>query len=281
MVYIEYERLTVADAKALVESQNLESGIGRCERRSVMNTKGIVALIAIGTSASLITTGARGDLIANGGFEAASPPDLRLPASYATWAGDISEVVTAQNNIIPFEGTRMVHFMYTTAHGPEAGPIGCELWQIIDISAYRSLINTGNAVATAEGWFNRVDSEDPNIDTQFSIVLRAYSGSPSEFPGMWNRSELALSEGFAITDSNIRTWEVATTSLLIPVNADFLVYRITSTENVFDDAIGTEFAGHYGDGFTLNITEVPAPASLSLLLGGTLSMGMRRRRRGA
>jgi len=246
-----------------------------------MNTKGIVALIALGTSAGLITAGARADIVANGGFESGLASGLHLPMSYALWSGDISETVAAENGIIPFEGTQMVHFMYTTPHGPAAGPIGSELWQIVDLSAYRALINAGRAVATAEGWFNRIDSEDPNIDTQFSIVLSAYSGAAADFPGMWKQSELALSEGFAISDSNIRTWEIATTSMLIPTGADFLVYRITATEDVFDDASGVEFHGHYGDAFSLEITEVPAPASLTMLLSGALATGVRRRRRSA
>lgn len=244
-----------------------------------MNTKGMVALIALGTSTSLFATGTRADIVANGGFEAAVTPGAHLPVDYARWSGDVSQVDTAQSDIIPFEGTQMVHFMYTTDRGPHAGIIGGELWQIVDISAYRSVINAGSAVASAEGWFNRVASEDPNIDTQFSIVLSAYAGAVADFPGMWKHAELALSEGFAYTDGDPRTWQVATTSMLIPAETDFLVYRITATENVFDDASGSEFAGHYGDGFTLEINSVPTPTSLAMLLSGALSMGMRRRRR--
>lgn len=243
-----------------------------------MNTKGIAALIAIGATVSFVAAGARADEITDGGFESISSTGLHLPVSYATWSGDVAEIVTAENDITPFEGTQMVHFMYSTPRGPAGNVIGSELWQIIDLSAYRNMINTGNAMATAEGWFNRVGGEDPNIDKQFSIVLSAYSGQPGDFPGMWMNSELALTEGFAYTDGLVGTWEMATTSMMIPVETDFLVYRITSTEDVFDDATGTEFHGHYGDAFSLRITQIPAPASIAMLFGGALSMGVRRRR---
>lgn len=243
-----------------------------------MSTKGIIAL-AVGSGLLAIGAApARADVVSDGGFEINTTTGLRLPTEYALWSGDVVEIVTARDGIAPFEGAQMVHFMYSTPRGPAGGVIGSELWQIIDISAYRGLIDSGRALANAEGWFNRIDSEDPNIDTQFSIVLSAYAGAPADFPGMWKRTELALVEGFAYTDGDTRTWEMATTSMMIPVGADFLVYRITSTENVFDDAFGVEFHGHYGDAFSLEITEVPAPASLALLLGGALTMSARRRR---
>ncbi len=245
-----------------------------------MSTKGIIAL-AVGGSLLSIGATARADVVSDGGFEINSTTGLRLPTEYALWSGDVVEIVTAQNAITPFEGAQMVHFMHTTPRGPAGNIIGSELWQIIDISAYRGLIDSGRALATAEGWFNRVGGEDPNIDTQFSIVLSAYAGAPADFPGMWKQSELALVEGFAYSDGDVRSWEMATTSMLIPVGADFLVYRITSTENVFDDALGVEFHGHYGDAFSLEITEVPAPASLAMLLSGALAMTARRRRHAA
>lgn len=243
-----------------------------------MNTRGIVALIALGTSITLAPASARADVVHDGGFEISSTTGLRLPTEYALWSGDVVEIVTARDGIAPFEGAQMVHFIHSTPRGPAGGVIGSELWQIINVSAYRDLIDSGRALATAEGWFNRVGGEDPDIDTQFSIVLSAYAGAPADFPGMWKRTELALVEGFAYTDGDTQTWEMATTSMLIPVGADFLVYRITSTENVFDDAFGVEFHGHYGDAFSLEITEVPAPASLALLLSGALAMNARRRR---
>lgn len=243
-----------------------------------MNTKGISALIAIGAITGLASTGAFADVIHDGGFEVSGSTGLRLPQTYAQWSGDIAEVVTAQDDITPFEGTQMVHFMYSTANGPMAGPIGCELWQIIDVSAYRGMIDRGNAVASAEGWFNRIGSEDSPIDTQFSIVLSAYTGNAADFPSMWLRDEIALSEGVVYTDGNVNTWQMAQTSMRIPVATDFLAYRITSTEDIFDDGSGIEFHGHYGDGFTMDITEVPAPASLVMMLGGALTMGVRRRR---
>ncbi len=246
-----------------------------------MNTKGIVALIALGSSMSLIAAAAHADLVVNGGFEAGIPAGLSLPVDYALWSGDLSEIVTSQDDIIPFEGTEMVHFIFTSPHGPGITTVGGELWQIIDINPYRTLIDSGNALATAEGWFNRVDSDNPNIDTKFSVGLRAYSGDIADFPSMWNNSELARSQGDVYSDSDTRSWEMATTWMMIPVSADFLVYRIDSEENIFNDGVGTEFHGHYGDAFSLVISEVPAPASLVMMLGGALTIGAARRRRTA
>lgn len=243
-----------------------------------MFTRAVIAPVALGAVLGMAASQACADVVSDGGFESISSAGLYLPTEYALWSGDITAVVGAQEGITPFEGVQMIHFIHTTARGPAGGVIGSELWQIIDLSAYRGLIDSGRALAHAEGWFNRVGGEDPDIDTQFSIVLSAYAGAPGDFPGMWRQSELALVEGFAYTDGDTRTWEMATTSMLIPAHADFLVYRITATENVFDDASGVEFHGHYGDAFSLEISEVPAPASLAMLLSGALAVTARRRR---
>lgn len=239
-----------------------------------MSSKTIIARTAVlaGLISALATT-AGADVIVDGGFESTITPPLNLPNSVGQWSGDLTQNVLAQDGITPFEGARMIQFVNSTPYGGAVGPIGSELWQIVDLSAYDG---SGPLQATAQGWFNRVGGDD-NTDDQFSLVLSAYSGAVSDFASMWMNSELALTEGFAYTDSNVQTWEMATTSMIIPDAADFLVLRVTATENVWDDA-DNEFDGHYGDAFSLDITEIPAPAGAATMLLGVGGLARRRRR---
>jgi hypothetical protein len=210
----------------------------------------------------------------DGGFESAATPALNLPNTPGVWAGDMTTNVTAQNSITPFEGARMIRFDAATSNGGMYGPIGSEIWQIVDLG---QAINEDSIFqADAEAWFNRIAGEE-GIDTQFSIVLSAYCGDPADFSTMWMNAELSLVEGFAYTDSNVESWEVATASMIIPEAADFLVLRITATENVYDDN-ESEFWGHYADAVSLRITQVPAPATAAMLLLGAGGIAGRRRR---
>jgi hypothetical protein len=93
--------------------------------------------------------------ILNGGFESAvsvspgeSPP---WPDAFAdAWQGDEAEIVTVENGITPFEGTRMLHFISAQFAGG-AGPNGSSnMWQIVDAPGALP------ADVTASARFNRV-----------------------------------------------------------------------------------------------------------------------------
>ena len=236
-----------------------------------------VAALALGGGAG----SARADfaLVENGGFEV-NDTGLFLPLDCGYWSGDRHELTIGneEDGIIPFEGVQMLHFQDALPTGPSGGSIGCELWQMIDMTEFQDEINSGEWFISAEGYFNRI-AGDAETDTQFSILVTAYSGDPSSFTGQWGSGELVYSEGFVFTDDDIETWERAVTTTMLPVGTDFIVVRVTSTEEVMNDAEFPEFDGHYADAITVTFTQIPAPGAASLLaLGGLIGFGSRRRR---
>lgn len=215
-----------------------------------------------------------GDVI-NADFETMTNTVGSLPTDYGYWRGDGSDITGAANGINPFEGQRMLRFRHTTANGP-AGSVGSEIWQIIDVSDSIGTIRSGNASVNISAWFNRIaQSQNNDVDTAFSVSVSAYAGSVGSFPNQWNQSELAASSSFLNSDNNINSWEMSSVSLNLPELTDFIVVRLSATEDMFNDISGDEFYGHFVDGLTYNL--VPAPAALAGLL--PVAFMARRRRR--
>ncbi len=244
-----------------------------------MNTRSILSFAVVAAFLSVGTQAAQADVVTNSGYETLTNTVGFLPDEYAIWEGDVSEIVTAQDDIIPFEGVQMLNFQATHSTG-SSNTSGSEVWQILDISSFQGMIDSGNAVASADTYFNRVNGNGASeVDTAFSITLAAYSGNVADFPTLWQTGQdIAWAQNTIRTDGDVGTWEMASVSLNIPIDADFLMIRVAATENVFNDITGPEFAGHYADGTAL--TMVPAPAGLSLLAAGALSgLAVRRRRK--
>lgn len=120
------------------------------------------------------------NLIVNGDFETAESIPAGRPSGVGYWEGDACEIVTASADIIPFEGDRMLQFIYSDLYGPSGCYNTSDLWQLVDVSPFRDMVNTANAVATLSAHFNRVLG-DSETDTKFSILIFAFAGEPSTF----------------------------------------------------------------------------------------------------
>ncbi len=216
------------------------------------------------------------DMISNAGFETMVSTTGTLPNGYGYWRGDMSTIVGTENDILPFEGICMLRFDNTTRNGA-SGAVGAEIWQIIDVSSYESMIRSGNGQIDAGAYFNRVNqSFGSAVDTMFSIGVYAYAGSADTFPSQWTHNELGSSQSAFASDGDLQSWQQASLSFLLPQATDFVVLRLSATENIFNDVSGAEFAGHYVDG--VGFTIIPTPASLLCLApAGLLALGRRRR----
>ena len=79
----------------------------------------------------------------------------------------------------------------------------------------------------------------------------------------------------SLTDGVLETWEFVSTTMQIPSATDFLVVKIQSSENIFNDSSGTEFDGHYADSISLTI--VPEPTTMALFGAGLIFLIRKRK----
>jgi len=231
--------------------------------------------LALGIGVSLAVSGSAMGQLVNDGFETWTDTTGLPPDATGFWRGDVSQIVTATPFITPFEGVQMLNLINTHRSGPTTSS-GGEVWQIIDVSPWSGLIQSGNAVADASSWFNRMDV-DAETDTEFAVSLYAYRGEVDTFFDQWkNHSELGMKIQTIATDTDTQTWESAQVSMSIPEITDFIVLRVSATENVFNDESGDEFDGHFADGSTFNIVPAPTAAMALMMLGGLFATRRRR-----
>jgi hypothetical protein len=220
------------------------------------------------------------NLVTNPGFEIAeNTNDGSLPDTFGDWLGDISDIVTAENGITPFEGSRMLHFIGTSLAGGINGGDSSVI-QLVDLSAFSAAISAGSATASASARFNRV-AGNAQTDTEFHLRLYPFSGDPSAFPTAFPLDGfLAEARTSLVTDGDPSTWELLSVSLLLPLATTYIAVVPTAIENVFNNNplppdSQTEFDGHYADAVVLNVTVVPHPATLLMLGPSVAGLGAR------
>ncbi|MBL1217184.1 MAG: hypothetical protein D8M59_06765 [Planctomycetes bacterium] len=247
-----------------------------------------VGLTAAALVVGCVCTTARAfdnEYLTNAGFEVYEDTVGFLPDEFGNWQGDQSEILSStQDGIVPFEGVEMLQFQGSTMSGADLGTVGSEVWQLIDISSFVDQVRSGQAVLNASVYFNRVSRDgkgpgDAETDTQFSVVMAAYAGTPQDFSAKWiSGSQLDGARADLFSDDDTRTWEMAAVKLLLPTNTDYVAIRIAATENIMDDWDAPEFDGHYADGSAVWL--IPTPGSAALLFAGCgLGFGGLSRRR--
>ncbi|MGE0554322.1 MAG: hypothetical protein AB7R55_12920 [Gemmatimonadales bacterium] len=86
-----------------------------------------------------------------------------IPSGTGYWQGDLATIVTgAENGISPESGAKMLRCDASGPFGGGAGFVGCEVYQILDVSQFASLIDQDSVTLEATVRVNRVagDSED-------------------------------------------------------------------------------------------------------------------------
>ena len=212
------------------------------------------------------------NLATNAGFETSETTGGGWPSNYGDWNGDHSAIVGTTDGITPYEGSGMLQFKGTSHYGAASSNTS-EIFQLIDISDYSSLVASGNAVIKASLQFNRVDI-DAQTDTRAAILLLAFDGSPSTFDARWESntygSAISYTSNGIYLDSNLQTWEKLELQFALPMNTDFIALRIATREDIYNDYSYPEFDGHFADAVFVEI--IPEPATMLLLaLGGIMA----------
>ena len=190
-------------------------------------------------------------LLVNGGFEANETLGGGLPTVYGDWKHDMAAIVTAENGITPYEGSRMVKFLYS---GPNAIPLSLsesEVLQYVDLSAYANSIALGLVSVSASARVNRV-AGNASTDSRFALYIRSLSGSLTGTNTFTNDAE-----GSVLSDANAATWELISTSMSIPAGSTYLFCNLYAQENILNNTSGIEFDGHYADDVQLTVNVAP------------------------
>jgi len=175
--------------------------------------------------------------------------------------------------INPMGGLKMLQFLGTNTGG--AGSTNTsDIFQIIDVSSYSALIASGNAVAKASVYFNRV-AGDAQTDTKFGIGILAYDGSPSTFPSRFSASTYNSAITYDhvknfYSDGLLGTWEKCEMTLNLPTNTTFIVVNLNLAEEVYNDPSYPEFDGHFADNVSLEI--IPEPSTMIFLGAGLFGL---------
>ena len=234
-------------------------------------------LVVFTMALSLASAEASPVTISNPGFEIDETIGDGLPTAFADWSGDLATIVSAENGIVPLEGTRMLRFDATFQSGP--GGISSDVWQLVDMTPWAADIASGLAVASWSAAFNRVEGNSES-EPQFAVSIRAFSGLPTQFPSAAD-SPLASSVTFLLSDADPGSWQAISTDLLLPVSTSYIGVLVAARETL-SNSTSNEFDGHYVDQGQLMVT-TPEPATLSLValgLAAAARAGRQRRRLG-
>lgn len=193
-----------------------------------------------------------GQLIINNGFENSKSIGVFVPGKFGEWSGDQTAVVGPEQGIEPWRGKRMLRMLGSGPWGTEEHYTTCEVFQLVDLSKYRDLIDADKIKLTATLHVNRVH-HSKDTDTAFSFKAYACDGSPSNFHHKFLHNETVGEAGSHIhADKNPETWEGVQFSMRIPRGTTYVGIGVVAGENVSNDATD-EFHGHYVDGVSMKI----------------------------
>ncbi len=225
-------------------------------------------LLAAAASLFVVSSGIGANLAVNPGFETMETTSGGWPGSYGHWNGDYSAIVGETGGITPYEGNSMLQFKGTSFNGAGSATT-CQVYQLIDITQYASLVSDGQATVKASALFNRVQ----NSDTQFGITIYAMPGNPSDFSA--NRSQYYdIAPVNFSSDNDTNSWEACSAQLLLPSQTNYIAVLLGALEDVDNDYSYPEFDGHFADAVSVEI--VPEPATIAFLLSGFIILKKKR-----
>jgi hypothetical protein len=228
------------------------------KKKSIFVTAVMILLFA--------NTGFSVNLLSNYSFETLENTSGGWPTSPTdVWKGDYSSIVTAENGIFPLDGAQMLKFLGTDFESASSDGIGCQVQQVVDLSSYKTVIETGSAILKASAYYNRITG-DSQTDTRFTLLISVWRGEPDNYDwANWPTSPnlIMIKEAEIYSDNNPITWEVNTLKFTLSQDTDYIAIQLCAIENIYNDSLYPEFDGHYADFASVEV--IPEPATLLLL----------------
>jgi hypothetical protein len=231
-----------------------------------MVTRRCRSLVCAGTllAVAATTPSAWANLLVDPGFEV-NPLDnyLTVLNDFTTyegvWGVENATITGLENGVTPPEGVKMLRM-------DDDGIVTTQAFQVTDVNSYAGVIDSGSATVTLSALFD-VDSNVPAAAGSVYIQFFSAANYGSQI-GTGVGGPLAL-------DSLDTTWELATVTTPVPVGTRWLVSQV-----YYSDAslLGNDGTIHPGYVDAADLSVVPEPATLGLLLPGALAVLRRRSR---
>jgi len=223
----------------------------------------IAVCVAVLSAFGLLAAPAPANLLVDPGFEFNPLTSyVNVLNNFATyqgqWGVESATITGVDGGVSPAGGSKMLRMT-------DDGLIATQAFQVTDVTAYASLIDSGAGIVTLSALLN-VDSNVPAAIGGVTVLFFSAANFGSQI-GTPIISNINL-------DSQPGTWEVAVLSGGIPVNTRWLVTQVAYSNA---SLIGNDGAIHPGYVDDTRLVITPEPASLLLLGLGSATLLLRRR----
>jgi hypothetical protein len=188
----------------------------------------------------------------NCGFDVKSRAAVgEVPVDFGYWSGPAYVLTGMTPEVKPANGPGMLQFLdNASAPGTDS-----EVWQLVDMAPFKTMLAGGNAQADLSAFFNRIHSDAP-AGQKFGLTLAAFHGTAAQARALWESrgtSALALADKELTTDDSPATWEKLAVSAKLPPGTDFVIVGIRAIAPKHTDGTAPIFPGHFADLVDLEI----------------------------
>jgi hypothetical protein len=193
-------------------------------------------------------------------FEGASPLASKVVLEPGVWRGDQAVIVSAEQQVQPVSGQRMLRFLRQDHQGKArlAGGHIADVYRLIDLRGHRDDVAQGDVVIQASASVNAIPFSN---EEKFGCAISLFALDAHSVPESASYIGTALeSEANAMArssrtklDRELASWQRLTTEMRLPANTDYIVVRLHISQS-FDSNGAPVFTGSYADDVRVTLT---------------------------
>lgn len=225
----------------------------------------VAAGIVIGLFSATVVFGyvmplARSLTLLEESFEGASPLASKVVLEPGVWRGDQAVIVSAEQQVQPVSGQRMLRFLRQDHQGKArlAGGHIADVYRLIDLRGHRDDVAQGDVVVQASASVNAIPFSN---EEKFGCAISLFALDAHSMPESASYIGTALeSEANAMArssrtklDRELASWQRLTTEMRLPANTDYIVVRLHISQS-FDSNGAPVFKGSYADDVRVTLT---------------------------